>query len=131
MDIHFAGRTTRWENLYAGVEDLPSLVLVVHLHGWQFADAAGEACFRVEVREGGETRPESLVGSGLVRVTPQALVTWQGGAPLIQAVLDGVFTHDSVRVFFTRLAAETLHSSRTDTGPKPRHTLQAIRGKMG
>lgn len=116
MILRFGNRVTTLIDLYHGYDDIPSLAVHVHLHAWGFDQPEGVATLRLELREewadAALAPPEGasrLIGAALAKVTPHAVLEARGSAPLIQAVMDALLGHESVRAFLTRAAKESLH----------------------
>ncbi|MBF0285606.1 MAG: hypothetical protein HQL51_14240 [Magnetococcales bacterium] len=115
MELYFNNRIRHLPELYEGEEDVPSLAISVHLHAWRFPEGADpqstpprEARLRLEIREGSTQSDHPLVGVGFVTVSPEAVLAWQGLAPLSQAILDGLFTHPRLHELLTSAAREAL-----------------------
>lgn len=128
MEIRYFDKTTHLPDLYQGVEDIPGLCLAVHLHTWHFADGMGEAKLRVEIHEGTPDPAIPMVGVGYVVSREDHVLSWTGSAPLAQAILDGLFTHETVHDIFTRAAKQALNSGKPESdNKKKRIPLKMIR----
>lgn len=110
MEVYFNNETQRIADLYEGEEDIPGLAISVHLHNWSFKDqsGAGDARFRVEIREGDTTPARPMVAVGFVDASSEGVSHWEGQAPLATAILDGLMSHQSVRAFFAQAAEQAL-----------------------
>lgn len=130
MILHFAQRTLALPDLYAGYDDVPGLVLMAHLHGWEFpaGSDSGVANFRVELRQAevGENPSAvsptegQMIGTGFVRATRQQVLEWRAPLPLVQALLDGLLGHEPVRLFFTQSAEQALQLPSSDPEGEPK-----------
>lgn len=130
MKIHFAQRTVTLPDLYEGYDDVPGLELTVHLHGWAFPRGSedGEANFRVEVRQSYEDEAAELVGAGFVRATGRQVLEWRAALPLMQALLDGMFGQEPVRLFFSQAAQQALQLPHADPEGEPKQIpLKALK----
>lgn len=118
MDIYFENKIQTLDDIYQGVDDLPGLALNVHLHGWTFPEQTGrgQARFRVEIREGSCDTAKPMVGMAFIEASPEKYIGCQGYAPLAQAIMDGILSHEAVRQFFIQAADQAL---QLDEPPPP------------
>ncbi|MEG3638968.1 hypothetical protein [Magnetococcus sp. PR-3] len=120
MEIYFDYKTTVMDSVYEGYDDVPRLAISVHLHGWVYPEQAGKgiAKFRVEIREGSTDPKKKMVGQGFVECSEQKILGATGYAPLSQAILDGMLTHEQVCQFFMDAAKTGLDAPEPEK-PKP------------
>nr|CRH05432.1 conserved protein of unknown function [Candidatus Magnetococcus massalia] len=110
MEVYFDNKTWIVDSIYEGYDDVPRLGLSIHLHGWTFPEQTGKGVgkFRVEIRERDTDPSRQTVGIGFVEVTPESVLGATGYAPLSQAILDGLLSHEVVHQIFIEAAASSL-----------------------
>ncbi|OSM04806.1 hypothetical protein [Magnetofaba australis] len=121
LEIYFDNKTEILPEIYEPIDDdAPRLALSIHLHGWTFPDQKGQgiAKLRVEIREGSTDPKQRMIGVGFVEADADGVRNWIGYAPLSQAILDGLMSHEAVTHYMRRAAAKALELPEPPEPPK-------------